>query len=140
MSANQVVAFKTDKYIFGIDISKVEFIVKVPEVYKIPNIVNCIEGLINENDKIYTIMNLRKRLGLNHADLTEDSRIVILNSQKSPVGLLVDDAKDIIEADGEKTNIQDIESEDFNKEYISHILTKGEDNIYVLDTDKLFIF
>ena len=59
----QVVGFRIGRETFGLPISIVREIVRVPEITSVPNAPDYIEGVINLRGRIIPIVDLRKRFG-----------------------------------------------------------------------------
>ena len=59
----QVVGFRIGRETFGLPISIVREIVRVPEITSVPNAPDYIEGVINLRGRIIPVVDLRKRFG-----------------------------------------------------------------------------
>ncbi|RLI71650.1 chemotaxis protein CheW, partial [Archaeoglobales archaeon] len=63
-STIQVVVFKLGNERYGVETSQVKEIIRVEEITRIPNAPDFVEGVINLRGQITTIINLRKRFGM----------------------------------------------------------------------------
>ncbi|MGB6979711.1 MAG: chemotaxis protein CheW, partial [Candidatus Acidiferrales bacterium] len=59
----QIVGFRVGRETFGLPISLVREIVRVPEITAVPNAPDYIEGVINLRGRIIPVVDLRKRFG-----------------------------------------------------------------------------
>lgn len=92
----QTVGFKIGKELFGVDISNVKEIVRVPEIVKVPDTPDFIEGVINLRGRIVSVIDLKKRFRLGSVDRTKASRILVAEMDGRVVGLLVDAASEVL--------------------------------------------
>ena len=93
---SQMVSFRIGKEIFGVPITMVQEIVRVPEITPVPDMPSFIKGVINLRGKIVSVIDLGKRLKLDCAPLSRSSRILVLEVEKKIIGLLVDAVTQII--------------------------------------------
>lgn len=92
----QYVIFSIEKEKFGIEIEKVYSIEKPLEIFKVPNTPEFFEGLINLRDKVYPVVNMRKRFHLPYDGMGNDSKIIISNLDNMTAGFIVDEVSEII--------------------------------------------
>lgn len=133
----QFINFLVDKEWYGIEIIKVKEIIKVPPITYLPSTPNFISGICNLRGNILTIINTKKIFGLSDSILTEESRIVVVESGKIILGFLVDAVSEVVELP--KSAIDDplVTLEGEKGEYIVGE-TKLEDKLVaILDIDKL---
>lgn len=93
---NQVVRFMIGKESFGIDIRSVEEIVTVPEITRVPDTPDFLEGVINLRGKIVSVIDLRKRLRFNAAHREKKNRILVTEFDGKIVGLIVDEVSEVL--------------------------------------------
>ena len=97
----QCVTFYLDNYFFGVDVLKVQEVIRPQEMTAVPMAPKLISGLNNLRGQIVTAMDLRGRLGL--SDRPEDQRPmnVVIQNNNEAVSLLVDEIGDVLEIDSE---------------------------------------
>ena len=68
-----IVGFKVGRETYGVPITSLHEIVRVPEITAVPDAPDYLEGVINLRGKIVSVMDLRKRFGdkAGHASQTE---------------------------------------------------------------------
>lgn len=86
----QLVIFQLGNEEYGMDISQVREIIRVGAVTRIPQSPEHVDGLINLRGQITSIINLRRKLGMETRPSDDNSRIIIVDSGGSLVGILVD--------------------------------------------------
>lgn len=133
----QLVLFKINDTVFGLDISHVNIIEKVSEIYKVPDTPHYIDGLINLRGKVHTILNLRKRLGYQPVEHTENTRIIILN-HSSMVGLLVDEVFEIVGVEDSDIRPAPELISGLSGKYFNGVTEKDGKLVLIFDLDKIF--
>lgn len=92
----QVVGFRIGRETFGLPISIVREIVRVPEITSVPNAPDYIEGVINLRGRIIPIVDLRKRFGEKSFERSKKNRIVVVELESRAVGLIVNSASEVL--------------------------------------------
>jgi purine-binding chemotaxis protein CheW len=92
----QYVVFRLGKEEYGFDVSVVREINNMEEVAKVHRSASHIEGVINLRGKLLTVVNLRKRFGMEPNPAAEgNQRIVVVDAADAPVGFLVDEVIEV---------------------------------------------
>jgi len=92
----QVVGFRIGRETFGLPISIVREIVRVPEITSVPNAPDYIEGVINLRGRIIPIVDLRKRFGEKSFEPNKKNRIVVVELESRAIGLIVNSASEVL--------------------------------------------
>lgn len=79
----------------GIDIADISSIEHCPETYPLPETPVYIEGVANIRNKVYTVVDFNLFLGHDACSCHDDTRIVLLNNENSPIAIKVDRAREI---------------------------------------------
>ena len=99
MASRQLVIFNVGDEEFGVDISYVNSIERPLKIFKIPNVPEYIEGLINLRGKVYSVINLRKRFNLPLKEFDDFTKIIMVSVKSTIVGFIVDAVSEIIKVD-----------------------------------------
>ena len=92
----QYVVFRLGKEEYGFDVRVVREINNMEEVAKVHRSAPHIEGVINLRCKLLTVVNLRKRFGMEPNPAAEgNQRIVVVDAADAPVGFLVDEVIEV---------------------------------------------
>lgn len=81
MPAKSFVSFQLDDQLFGIDIRQVREINRHLDLTPVPLAPDYVRGLVNLRGQIITILDLKKRLGLGSAELSNISHNIILKTE-----------------------------------------------------------
>ncbi|PRX35644.1 purine-binding chemotaxis protein CheW [Orenia metallireducens] len=133
---NQFIVFKLASEEFGVEINKVQEILKPQPVTKLPQAAGFIEGITNLRGDIITIIDLRKRLDFPLNDQGED-RILVVKINDIDVGFVVDDASEVIRIEEEQIAAPKKGIAGIKTEYLEGIAKLKERLIIILDLDKI---
>ncbi|HHV08540.1 MAG TPA: chemotaxis protein CheW [Firmicutes bacterium] len=92
----QLVVFSLGQEEYGVDILQVQEIKRLTEITRVPNAPDFVEGVINLRGNVIPVIDLHKRFSLKAAEVTDESRIVIVNVQDITVGITVDAVSEVI--------------------------------------------
>jgi len=91
-----IVGFKVGRETYGVPITALHEIVRVPEITAVPDAPEYMEGVINLRGKIVSILDLRKRLGETQVTSSKRNRILVLEHNGRLSGLIVDSASEVL--------------------------------------------
>ena len=94
---SQLSTFHVGKYLFGVDVSLVQEVVRLQLITPVPLAAPEIAGLINLRGEVLTAIDLRTRLGLPHAEGNREPVNVVVRVDDEPVSLLVDEIGGVLE-------------------------------------------
>ena len=92
----QLVGFRIGNETYGVRISSVREIVRVPEITAVPSAPETVEGVINLRGKIIPVMDLRKRFGQVEIQPDKKNRILVVELDHKLVGLIVNAASEVL--------------------------------------------
>lgn len=95
----QVATFMLDQLYFGVEVLKVQEVIKHQELTRIPLAPPVVEGLINLRGQIVTAIELRRRLGLPDRSSDALPMNVVVRTADGVVSLLVDEIGDVLEVE-----------------------------------------
>jgi purine-binding chemotaxis protein CheW len=91
-----IVGFQVGRETYGVPITSLHEIVRVPEITAVPDAPDYLEGVINLRGKIVAVMDLRKRFGDKQAALKKQNRILVVEHSGKLAGLIVDSASEVL--------------------------------------------
>ena len=94
---HQYCTFYVAGYYFGIDVLKVQEIIRYQEMTRVPLASPVVRGLINLRGQIVTALDLRRRLELEDRSAEQEPVNVVVHTDDGAVSLLVDDIGDVLE-------------------------------------------
>lgn len=96
-----IVGFQVGRETYGVPITSLHEIVRVPEITAVPDAPDYLEGVINLRGKIVSVMDLRKRFGDKQAKAKRQNRILVVEHSGKLAGLIVDSASEVLKIAGE---------------------------------------
>lgn len=132
----QFCTFFLDKLMFGVDLEKVQEVIRFLEITPIPLAPHVVSGLMNLRGQIVMGIDLRRRLEL--ADRPEETQPmnVVIRSADGAVSLLVDDIGDVVEVTEESFERPPETLQGKVREVILGVHKLEKQLMHVLDTDK----
>ncbi|HXY15235.1 MAG TPA: chemotaxis protein CheW [Terriglobales bacterium] len=91
-----IVGFRVGRETYGVPITALHEIVRVPEITAVPDAPDYMEGVINLRGKIVSVLDLRKRFGETQVTPSRRNRILVLEHNGRLSGLIVDSASEVL--------------------------------------------
>ncbi len=91
-----IVGFRVGRETYGVPITTLHEIVRVPEITAVPDAPDFLEGVINLRGKIVSVVDLRKRFGKPATALDRRNRILVVEHRGRLVGMIVDSASEVL--------------------------------------------
>jgi purine-binding chemotaxis protein CheW len=136
----QLVSFNIENEEFGIDILKVEEIIRIISITKIPNAPEFIEGVINLRGKVIPVIDLRTRLKRAKKPHDNNTRVIVVEVSGITVGFIVDSVREVLRIPKNITEPPPSIVAGVDSEYITAI-GKLEDRLLILlDLEKVLNF
>jgi len=133
----QLCSFKLADALFGLDTMLVQEIIKVPEITKVYQAPAEIIGIINLRGKIVTIIDLAIKLDLPTTVERKNRRIIIVESDSEPFGLMVDHINDVIHIDGDELGAAPANVRISQGRFITGVFRDEEQLIAVLNLEEI---
>ncbi len=133
----QLVTFRLQDESYGINVMQVQEVLRVSEIAPVPGAPVYVLGIINLRGNVVTVIDTRTRFGLPTAELTDSSRVVIIESDKQVVGILVDSVAEVVELRSSEVDSAPNVGNDESSRYIQGVATKNENLLIVVDLNKL---
>jgi len=92
----QLVSFRLHQEEYGIEITKVQEIILMGEITRVPQTPNYIKGLINLRSTVIPIVDLRLRFGLTEQKPNDETRIMVVNVAGKTIGIIVDAVSEVL--------------------------------------------
>lgn len=137
MAELQLVVFKLDKEEYGVDIMQVQEISPFQKLTKVPNSPAFVDGIVNLRGDVIPVVSLKKKFNLAETEVTELTRLIVINNGSRRTGFVVDDASEVI-------TITDKDIEEAppmvvgaDRKYIQGVGKVGQRILIILDLHKL---
>ncbi|MFN0073859.1 MAG: chemotaxis protein CheW [Chloroflexota bacterium] len=100
-SEEQVVILELANEAYGVEIGRVQEIIRMQRITTIPNGPDFVEGVTNLRGRVIPVLDLRKRFALQRSNPTGRSRIVVAELGEHTVGLVVDGVSEVLRVSAE---------------------------------------
>jgi len=134
----QLVSFKLSDETYGIEITKIREIILVGQITRVPETPHYIKGLINLRSSVIPVIDLRARFSLAENELTEDSRIMVLNVGRRTIGIVVDSVNEVLRVSEEQISPAPPTVASMGNQYMTGLVRLEEQLLILLDVDRLF--
>ena len=96
VETDQYLLFKVQSQEFGFQAMRVQEISQVLAVTQVPNAPPYIDGIMNLRGRIASVINFRKKFGFGQMEHDEDTRVIVVEMDDSPIGIIVDSVEEVI--------------------------------------------
>src|SRR6516164_6364576 len=134
----QLVGFRLENEDYAIAITKIQEIILMKPITRIPQVPDFIEGLINLRGSVIPIINLRKRFGLLPRELDDETRIIVVNVHDKTVGCIVDAVTQVMRINGDQIQPPPLAVLAVAHQYLAGLAKLDDRLMIILDIEKLF--
>lgn len=140
-AGSQFVTMGVGNEVFAVGVDAVREILDACHVVRLPNAPDFLLGLIDVRGQAVPVMDLRLKLGLPSAEVTENTRIVVLDVDGAAgqlvLGMLADRVFEVTELDAGSVEPPPAIGVRWRSEYIRGIGRRGKDFVIVFDLPRL---
>jgi len=132
----QLCTFFLQDLCFGVEVERVQEVIRYQEMTRIPLAPEVIAGLINLRGQIVTAIDLRRQLELPFRDAKQLPMNVVIRNDDAPISLLVDEIGDVVEVDEESFETPPETLEARRREFLRGVYKLKDKLLLLLDTGK----
>ncbi len=134
-SLERYVTFNLAGERYGIPVQKVQEIIRLPAITRVPQAPGYVEGLANLRGMIVTVINGRGKLGLPPRQHDDATRVLILALNSRTAGYLVDSISEVISVSRE--DMEKVPDDLPNQGYLTGLVRAGQGVVMLLDPEKV---
>jgi purine-binding chemotaxis protein CheW len=129
----QLLTFDLAGVAYAMPVERVREIVRIRPITPVPKVPDYVRGVISLRGEIVQVVDLRQRLGLEAAEATRKTRIVIVHGSDGRVaGVLVDAVREVYSV-GEES----LSPATGDAEVVEALCMRGEEFVSVVDLDRV---
>ncbi|MCG8486035.1 MAG: chemotaxis protein CheW [Candidatus Thiodiazotropha sp.] len=133
----QFVTFILMDEVYGINVMQVQEVLRVTEIAPVPGAPSYVLGIVNLRGNVVTVIDTRKRFGLPSVEVSDNSRIVVIESEKQVVGILVDAVAEVVELRENEIDAAPNVGTEESSRYIQGVATQEGRLLILVDLNKL---
>lgn len=133
----QWVTFRLGNETYGINVMQVREVLRYTEIAPVPGAPSYVIGIINLRGNVVTVIDTRERFGLPAADITDSTRIVILESDDQVVGIMVDAVAEVVYLRQSEIETAPNVGNDESSRYIQGVCHKNDELLILIEIAKL---
>jgi purine-binding chemotaxis protein CheW len=128
----QWVTFKLDNETYGINVMRVQEVLRYTEIAPVPGAPSYVLGIINLRGNVVTVIDTRQRFGLSTGEISDNTRIVIIEADKQVVGIMVDSVAEVV-----YLRQSEIETAPNVGKFIQGVCNKNNELLILVELDKM---
>ncbi|MFP8965898.1 chemotaxis protein CheW [Pokkaliibacter sp. CJK22405] len=133
----QWVTFRLEKEVYGVNVMQVQEVLRYSDIAPVPGAPSYVMGIINLRGNVVTVIDTRQRFGLPTTDITDNSRIIIIEVSGHVVGILVDSVAEVVYlSQSEIESAPNLGNEEAAK-FIHGVCHKNDRLLILVELDKL---
>jgi purine-binding chemotaxis protein CheW len=133
----QLVSFAVGEEEYGVDILKVQEIIRLVSITQVPNSPHYVDGIINLRGKVIPIIDLRTRIGIPRKEHNNGTRIIVVDLEGKTVGFVVDSVSEVLRIPVNVTEAPPVMTTGADSSYITSVAKLEDRIIILLDLDKV---
>ena len=133
----QWVTFRLEDETYGINVMQVQEVLRYTEIAPVPGAPEYVLGIINLRGNVVTVIDTRARFGLSNGEVSDNSRIVIIESDKQVIGILVDSVAEVVYLKTSEIDSAPNVGTDESAKFIQGVSNRGGELLILVDLNKL---
>lgn len=133
----QWVTFQLDRETYGINVMQVQEVLRYTDIASVPGAPDFVLGIINLRGNVVTVIDTRSRFGLEPAELTDNSRIVIIEAEKQVLGIMVDSVAEVVYLRSSEIDMAPSVGTEESSKFIQGVSNRDGELLILVDLNKL---
>lgn len=135
--SQQFCTFYLGEQCYGLDVLKVQEVIRSQPLTRVPLAHPAVRGLINLRGQIVTAIDLRRRLDLPELSGNNEPVNIVLQTDDGAVSLLVDDIGDVLEVSQEQFELPPETLQGAAREFIQGAYKLSDRLLVILDPERI---
>ena len=133
----QWVTFRLEGETYGVNVMQVQEVLRYTEIAPVPGAPPYVLGIINLRGNVVTVIDTRNRFALAPADVTDQTRVVIIEADQHVVGILVDAVAEVVYLRQSEIETAPNVGNDESAKFIQGVCNKNNELLILVELDKL---
>ena len=139
--SGKYLTFKVANEEYGLEILKVQEIIGIMTVTRVPKMPDFVRGVINLRGKVIPVIDLRLKFGIQSQDDTEKTCIIVVqitrDSSQVTTGVIVDEVSEVLDIEEDQVEDAPLFGESVDTDFILGMGKVGQKVVMFLDIDKV---
>lgn len=133
----QWVTFRLDGETYGINVMQVQEVLRYTDIAPVPGASYHVLGIINLRGNVVTVIDTRLRFGLAQGEINDNTRIVIIETGRHVIGIMVDAVAEVVYLRQSEIDITPNIGNDETAKFIQGVCNKNKELLILIDLDKM---
>ncbi|MDP4946561.1 chemotaxis protein CheW [Alishewanella sp. SMS8] len=133
----QWVTFRLQEETYGINVMQVQEVLRYSEIAPVPGSPEYVLGIINLRGNVVTVIDTRARFGLPPAEVTDNTRVVIIEAEKQVIGILVDSVAEVVYLKQSEVDSAPNVGTDESARFIQGVSNRDGELLILVDLNKM---
>jgi purine-binding chemotaxis protein CheW len=133
----QYVTFRLDDETYGINVMQIQEVLRYTEIAPVPGAPDYVLGIINLRGNVVTVVDTRKRFGLSQSDVSDQTRIVVLELEGQVIGVLVDSVAEVVYLRSSEIESAPNVGNEESARFIQGVCNKNGELIILIEFEKM---
>lgn len=133
----QYVTFRLDQEAYGINVMQIQEVLRYSEIAPVPGSPDYVLGIINLRGNVVTVIDTRRRFGLSDAEITDTTRIVVMETGDQVMGILVDSVAEVMYLKSSEIEAAPNVGSEESARFIQGVCNKNGELIILVEFDKM---
>ena len=133
----QWVTFQLEEETYGINVMQVREVLRYSEIAPVPGAPDYVLGIINLRGNVVTVLDTRSRFGLMQGEITDNTRIIVIESERQVIGILVDSVAEVVYLRSSEIDTTPSVGTDESAKFIQGVSNRDGKLLILVDLNKL---
>ncbi|TPE54724.1 chemotaxis protein CheW [Maribrevibacterium harenarium] len=133
----QWVTFRLEHEIYGVNVMQVKEVLRYTEIAPVPGAPSFVLGIIHLRGTVVTVIDTCQRFDLTSGEITDSTRIMILEVDGHVIGILVDAVSEVVYLRQSEIEASPNVGNDESSKFIQGVCHKNDTLLILVDLDKL---
>jgi purine-binding chemotaxis protein CheW len=133
----QWVTFQLEEETYGINVMQVREVLRYTEIAPVPGAPDYVLGIINLRGNVVTVIDTRSRFGLMEGETTDNTRIIVIESERQVIGILVDSVAEVVYLKSSEIDTTPSVGTDESSKFIQGVSNRDGKLLILVDLNKL---
>ncbi|MGY0613997.1 chemotaxis protein CheW [Vibrio sp. FJH11] len=133
----QWVTFQLEEETYGINVMQVREVLRYTEIAPVPGAPDYVLGIINLRGNVVTVIDTRSRFGLIEGEVTDNTRIIVIESERQVIGILVDSVAEVVYLRSSEIDTTPSVGTDESAKFIQGVSNRDGKLLILVDLNKL---